>query len=185
MSDDDFYTRPILSVKDVELSVSYYCEKLGFERGWEFDKVIAQVGRNGLDIILDADSVIPRASTPSVISMSIGDLEALHRELEVAARTSPPLLSRWTGRKASVSSTSKTRTATCSYFGVTSRPMKYPEIESGFSPLPTGRDAIENRPRHPDSHCRRRRPLRTGYSLTIPRTAPRTPAAPRESDRRG
>ena len=97
MSDDDFYTRPILSVKDVELSVTYYCEKLGFERGWEFDKVIAQVGRNGLDIILDADSVIPRASAPSVISMSIGDLEALHRELEGrgANITSPPFEVDW------------------------------------------------------------------------------------------
>ena len=70
MSDNDFYTRPILSVRDIRSSIAYYCDKLGFEKSWDFGDeilVIAQVGRNGLDIILDAESAIPRAAVPSVL----------------------------------------------------------------------------------------------------------------------
>ena len=31
---DEFYMRPISFVKDVEASVSYYCEKLGFDKSY-------------------------------------------------------------------------------------------------------------------------------------------------------
>ena len=85
---DEFYTRPILCVRDVGASMTYYCEKLGFAKKWDFpaDKpIIAQVGRNGLDIILDSESTIPRASVPSVLSMSLHKPEklwALYRELK-------------------------------------------------------------------------------------------------------
>lgn len=61
MPDDEFYTRPMFHVQDVGLSIAYYCEKLGFTKSWEF-AVIAQVGRDGLDLILDAGSDIPRAA---------------------------------------------------------------------------------------------------------------------------
>jgi hypothetical protein len=83
---DEFYMRPLLRVADVEASVAYYCDKLGFTRSWHHgpDKtLIAQVGRGGLDIILDAGSVLPKPATPTVLSMSLhaGDqLGALHRE---------------------------------------------------------------------------------------------------------
>ncbi len=85
---DEFYTRPILCVRDVGASMTYYCEKLGFAKNWEFpvDKpIIAQVGRNGLEIILDSESTIPRASAPSVLSMTLhasDKLGALYRELK-------------------------------------------------------------------------------------------------------
>jgi catechol 2,3-dioxygenase-like lactoylglutathione lyase family enzyme len=100
MSDDDFYTRPILSVRDVRSSIAYYCDKLGFEKSWDSGDetlVIAQVGRNGLDIILDAESVIPRAAVPSVLSMSVSDLEALHKELQdrEAKITAAPFAVQW------------------------------------------------------------------------------------------
>lgn len=77
---DEFYLRPILCVRDVAASTRYYCEKLGFELSWQFpedEPIIAQVGRNGLDLILDAKSSIPRARTPSVLSMSLHDADAL------------------------------------------------------------------------------------------------------------
>ena len=100
MSDNDFYTRPILSVRDVRSSIAYYCDKLGFEKNWDFGEeilVIAQVGRNGLDIILDAESAIPRAAVPSVLSMSVGDLGALHKELQDrgAKITAAPFAVQW------------------------------------------------------------------------------------------
>ena len=77
---DEFYVRPILSVRDLAASTQYFCEKLGFGRDWEFpddDPIIAQVGRNGLDLILDSKSSIPRARNPSVLSMSLHDAGAL------------------------------------------------------------------------------------------------------------
>ncbi len=96
MPDDEFYTRPMFHVREVGTSIAYYCEKLGFTKSWEFN-VIAQVGRNGLDIILDAGSDIPRAAVPSVISMSVGDLDGLHQDLEKrgAKITAPPFDVDW------------------------------------------------------------------------------------------
>ncbi len=85
---DEFYTRPILCVRDVGASIAYYREKLGFEKVWDHGgekPIIAQVDRNGLNIILDSASVIPRAATPTVLSMSLHEPEklgALHRELQ-------------------------------------------------------------------------------------------------------
>lgn len=83
---DPFYWRPILCVRNVDESIAYYCEKLGFESSWSFPpegkRIIGQVGRDGLDLILDCGSVIPRAAMPSVISASVPDLRALHAELE-------------------------------------------------------------------------------------------------------
>ena len=84
---DQFYVRPILRVRDVELSIAYYCQRLGFTSSWESGDetpIIAQVGRNGLDVILASGGVIPRAGLPSVLSMSLhqpGNLRTLHREL--------------------------------------------------------------------------------------------------------
>ncbi len=77
---EEFYTRPILAVSDVTASISYYCEKLGFEEMWRSpadSPIIAQVGRHGLEIILDSQSAIPKASIPSVLSMSLHQPERL------------------------------------------------------------------------------------------------------------
>jgi catechol 2,3-dioxygenase-like lactoylglutathione lyase family enzyme len=85
---EEFYTRPILSVRDVGASIRYYCEKLGFAPVWAFPEdaaILAQVGRKGLELILDAGSAIPRAATPSVVSMSLHEprqLGELYRELQ-------------------------------------------------------------------------------------------------------
>ena len=100
MPDDEFYTRPVFCVRDVASSIDYYCDKLGFTKGWAFggDKpTIAQVGRDGLDVILDAGSAIPRAAVPSVVSMSVGDLAALHKDLQKrgARITAPPFAVEW------------------------------------------------------------------------------------------
>ena len=85
---EEFYTRPIFRVRDVAASLDYYREKLGFTNAWcapDVAPVIAQVSRNGLEIILDAQSAIPKASNPSVLSMTLHrpeELGALHRELK-------------------------------------------------------------------------------------------------------
>jgi len=83
---DEFFTRPLLFVQNGRASVAYYCEKLGFSKDWEHggEKVIiAQVSRDGINIILDATSVLPKAGRPSVLSVSLEDpkkLQALYRE---------------------------------------------------------------------------------------------------------
>ncbi len=84
---DEFYLRPIFGVEDLGRSLVYYCDTLGFEKAWEFGEaapIIAQVGRNGLDLILDAGSVIPRPAGRSVASMTLHapeQLGSLHRQL--------------------------------------------------------------------------------------------------------
>ena len=85
---DEFYARPMFRVRDVERAVAYYCERLGFAKDWDSGDdrpVMAQVGRNGLDVILASRSVTPRAGVPAVLCLSLhepGNLEALQRELE-------------------------------------------------------------------------------------------------------
>lgn len=85
---DEFYMRPILSVQDVEAAITYYCDRLGFRSAWTFPEakpIIAQVGRNGFDIILDSKSAIPKPATPSVISLSLHqpeELGTLYREFQ-------------------------------------------------------------------------------------------------------
>ncbi len=100
---EEFYMRPILCVRDVPASTRYFCEKLGFDRSWAFpddSPIIAQVGRNGLDLILDSESSIPRAATPSVLSMSLHDpasLGALYRDFSSrgALTQGPPSAVSW------------------------------------------------------------------------------------------
>ncbi len=85
---EDYFVRPLLRVRDVAASVAYYCEKLGFEKRWEHGQekpIIAEVGRNEISIILDSGSVLPKAATPSVLSVSLHEpqkLGALHREFK-------------------------------------------------------------------------------------------------------
>lgn len=77
---EEFRTRPILRVRDVAESVAYYCEALGFEKHWEHGEgqlTVAEVGRDGLDIILDSDSVLPKPSGSSVLSIVFDKPEAL------------------------------------------------------------------------------------------------------------
>ena len=52
----DWFARPILNVKDVDASLRFYVEKLGFTSPWRYDDDgqahVAQVDRQGTAIIL-------------------------------------------------------------------------------------------------------------------------------------
>jgi len=84
----EFWIRPIFCVRDVASSIDYYVEKLGFQKGWVHggDKpIVAQVGRNEIDIILDSASAMPRPAMPSVLTFSLREPEklgALYRDLK-------------------------------------------------------------------------------------------------------
>lgn len=100
---EEFYTRPILQVRDVEASIAYYGTRLGFQTAWkspEDEPVIAQVNRNGLEIILNSKSVIPRPAIPSILSMTLhlpDKLGAFYREFERngAKIVTPPFEVMW------------------------------------------------------------------------------------------
>jgi uncharacterized glyoxalase superfamily protein PhnB len=55
----DWFARPVLHVKNVEASLSFYVDQLGFTSPWHFDEdgrtYVAQVDRQGCALIL-ADS---------------------------------------------------------------------------------------------------------------------------------
>ncbi len=99
----EFYARPVLTVRDVSASIRYYCEQLGFTKMWSHPSdipVIAQVGRNGLEILLDSHSVIPKSSVPAVLSMTLNQKERLgdlHCEFKRrgAKVTAPPFEVVW------------------------------------------------------------------------------------------
>jgi len=77
---EEFWARPILFVRDVEASIAYYCEKLGFTKRWDHGGdmlIIAGVGRSGVDVILDCGSVLRRPATPAVLTVSLRNVEAL------------------------------------------------------------------------------------------------------------
>jgi catechol 2,3-dioxygenase-like lactoylglutathione lyase family enzyme len=85
---EEFRTRPILRVRDVAASIAYYCEKLGFEKHWEHGSdplTVAEVGRNGLGLILDSQSVLPKPTGSSALSIVFDKPETLgkiYRELK-------------------------------------------------------------------------------------------------------
>jgi len=56
MTVTDWFARPILSVTDVEASLRFYMDRLGFTCPWRFDEdgkaYVAQVDRQGCSLIL-------------------------------------------------------------------------------------------------------------------------------------
>jgi catechol 2,3-dioxygenase-like lactoylglutathione lyase family enzyme len=83
---EEFWMRPVLAVRDVEASVAYYADQLGFARAWAHGDdgwTIAAVERQGLQLILDGGTDLPRLGSPSVLSLTLHaheGLAALHRE---------------------------------------------------------------------------------------------------------
>jgi hypothetical protein len=81
---DECFVRPVFRVRDVVASVAYYCEKLGCRKRWDYGAdgpVIAEVERGELSVILASGSVVPKPAGGSVLTLSIGKLGELHREL--------------------------------------------------------------------------------------------------------
>ena len=49
----DWFARPVLHVKDIETSIHFYVDRLGFTCPWRFDEDgVAQVDREGCSLIL-------------------------------------------------------------------------------------------------------------------------------------
>jgi catechol 2,3-dioxygenase-like lactoylglutathione lyase family enzyme len=81
---DKYFIRPVFRVRDVAASVAYYCDKLGCRKRWDHGAdrpIIAEVERGDLSVILDSESVVPKPTGPSVLTLSVENLGELHREL--------------------------------------------------------------------------------------------------------
>jgi catechol 2,3-dioxygenase-like lactoylglutathione lyase family enzyme len=88
----DWFARPVLHVKDVDASVRFYVNLLGFTSPWHYDEAgrarVAQVDRQGCALIL-ANNLAPENIGKGVMFISlnaepetqIAALDALHAEL--------------------------------------------------------------------------------------------------------
>jgi catechol 2,3-dioxygenase-like lactoylglutathione lyase family enzyme len=92
----DWFARPILHVKDVEASLRFYVDQLGFTNPWRYDEEgrarVAQVDRQGCALIL-ANNLAPEKigkgvvfislnSEPTTFEAAVAALDALRVELE-------------------------------------------------------------------------------------------------------
>ena len=92
----DWFARPIISVKDVDASLRFYMDKLGFTSEWSFDdthgkKFVAQVDRQGSAFILSQNwpekvgkalLFISLNVEPETYENAVAALDALRAELE-------------------------------------------------------------------------------------------------------
>jgi catechol 2,3-dioxygenase-like lactoylglutathione lyase family enzyme len=91
----DWFARPILNVKDVETSLRFYVNQLGFTNPWRFDEdgraYVAQVDRQGCALILAKTwpekigkglMFISLNVEPETREAAVAALDALREELE-------------------------------------------------------------------------------------------------------
>jgi len=91
----DWFARPVLHVKDVEASLRFYVEQLGFTSPWRYDKdgrvFVAQVDRQGCALILcdmwpekigKGLMFISLNVEPETRKAAVAALDALRAELE-------------------------------------------------------------------------------------------------------
>jgi catechol 2,3-dioxygenase-like lactoylglutathione lyase family enzyme len=92
----DWFARPVLHVTNVEASLLFYVNRLGFTRPWRYDEDgkarVAQVDRQGCALIL-ADNLSPEKIgkglmfislnvEPATREAAVAELDALRAELE-------------------------------------------------------------------------------------------------------
>jgi catechol 2,3-dioxygenase-like lactoylglutathione lyase family enzyme len=83
----DWFARPILHVKDVDASLGFYVNLLGFTSPWRYDEDgkarVAQVDRLGSALIL-ADNLDPEKIDKGVIFISLNVEPATHGAVTAA-----------------------------------------------------------------------------------------------------
>ena len=90
-----WYARPVLFVTDLNRSLRFYLEQLGFEKNWHSGDgtgTVCQVSRSDCEIILCQDDA-RRDKSRLFIELTAAGLEEFHREL--AARAVPSRKTWW------------------------------------------------------------------------------------------
>jgi catechol 2,3-dioxygenase-like lactoylglutathione lyase family enzyme len=79
----DWFARPVLRVKDVDTSLEFYVDRLGFTKSWRYDEDgkarVAQVEREGCAVILASNR--PEKDGKGLVFISVN----LETEAQVAA----------------------------------------------------------------------------------------------------
>src|SRR5215470_19928946 len=78
----EWYARPVLFVSDLERSVGFYRDQLGFEERWRHETVVAQVDRSSCEVILCAQEPAKLGRGRVFISLDVDVLRAVRTELE-------------------------------------------------------------------------------------------------------
>jgi catechol 2,3-dioxygenase-like lactoylglutathione lyase family enzyme len=82
----DWFARPVLFVTDVDRSVDFYVDRLGFTRSWRFEDdgraLVAQVDRQGCALILSSQWPDKVGKALMFISLDVDVLHALRAEYE-------------------------------------------------------------------------------------------------------
>jgi catechol 2,3-dioxygenase-like lactoylglutathione lyase family enzyme len=81
-----WYARPVLFVGDIDGSVDFYVNQLGFTQAWRYEEegiaFVAQVDRLGCELILSSQWSSKVGTGLIFISLDVGVLNALRAELE-------------------------------------------------------------------------------------------------------
>ena len=81
----DWYSRPVLAVRDAHQSLAFYSEKLGFKEDWRYAEDgrlrIVQVSRQGCELILSDQWPDEAGQARTFVSLDAADFEALPSEL--------------------------------------------------------------------------------------------------------
>lgn len=81
-----WYSRPVLFVGDIDRSVEFYVNQVGFTQAWRYEEegkaFVAQVDRQGCELILSSQWPSKVGTALIFISLDVGILDALRAELE-------------------------------------------------------------------------------------------------------
>lgn len=81
-----WYARPVLFVGDIDRSVDFYVNQLGFTQAWRYEDegkaFVAQVDRQGCELILSSQWSSKVGTGLIFISLDVDVLHALRAELE-------------------------------------------------------------------------------------------------------
>ena len=82
----EWFARPVLFVADIGRSVDFYVDQLGFIQSWRYEEegkaYVAQVERQGCELILSSQWPEKVGSALMFISLDVDALRALRVELE-------------------------------------------------------------------------------------------------------
>ena len=81
-----WYARPVLFVSDMERSIAFYVDQLGFEEQWRHEDgdktLVAQVDRQSCELILSSQEPAKTGRSRMFLSLDVETLEAVRAELE-------------------------------------------------------------------------------------------------------
>ena len=77
-----WYSRSIFTVSNLKEAIDFYTQKLNFEEQWCQGDTIAQVNRNGLEIILHCHDKTPIGGGKILIVLNLDLLNELHDEIK-------------------------------------------------------------------------------------------------------